>query len=160
MGWGKSLELNNCNRFRVVFEHTKLNKMKLSIAAPAGHPTYYVHSQVDNGYANKGQLMGAYIGPGSNANHFKFQLYTPKGRIAFHIDRIRYNDDYFVANFSGQPVQPNDGSYLTGFDFLRFINDFSIEASIYRTNRRNWYYEAGRDVKNLDLSLKVSYHIR
>lgn len=156
MGFVKSFDLKNGNLFRVVFEHTKLNKIKLSSAA-GGHPTYYVHSQVDNGYTNQGQLMGAYIGPGSNANHFKFQLYTPKGRIAFNIDRVRFNDDYFVNNFTGQRVQPNDGSFLTGFDYLRFIKNFSIEASLYRSNRRNWYYEADRDINNISFTLKVGY---
>ena len=160
MGFVKSFDLNNGNLFRIVYENTKLNKIKLSLSAPAGHPTYYVHSQVDNGYTNNGQLMGAYIGPGSNANHFKFQLYTPKGRIGFHVDRVRFNDDYFIDNFSGQRVQPNDGSFLTGFNYLRFIDNFSIEATINRTNRRNWYYEDDRDVNNISASLKIGYQIK
>ncbi|WP_370089396.1 capsule assembly Wzi family protein [Ekhidna sp.] len=158
MGFVKSFDLNNGNLFRIVFEHTKLNKVKLSVAA-SGHPTYYVHSVVENGYTNNGQIMGAYIGPGSNANHIKFQLYNPKGRMAFRIDRVRFNDDYFIANFAGQPVQPNDGSYLMGFDYMRFIKDFTIEASLNRTNRRNWYYESDRHTENLSLLLKVSYSI-
>ncbi len=156
MGFVKSFDLNNGNIFRVVFEHTKLNKIKLSTVA-SGHAAYYVHSQVENGYTNRGQLMGSYIGPGSNANHFKFQLYTPNGRIAFNIDRVRFNDDYLADNFAPAFNQPNDGSFLTGIDYLRFINDFSVEASISRTNRRNWYYEADRDVNNLSFTLKVGY---
>lgn len=156
MGFVKSFDLNNGNLFRIVFEHTKLDKIKLSVANPGSNATYYVHSQVDNGYTNHGQLMGAYVGPGSNANHFKFQLYSPKGRISFRIDRVRYNDDYFVANFS-QPNLPNDGSFLIGLDYLRFINNFSVETSIDITNRRNWYYETDRDVRNVSASLRVGY---
>ncbi|WP_436515447.1 capsule assembly Wzi family protein [Ekhidna sp. To15] len=156
MGFVKSFDLKNGNLFRVVYEHTKLNKIKLSAVA-SGHAAYYVHGQVDNGYTNDGQIMGSYIGPGSNANHFKFQLYTPKGRIGFNIDRVRFNDDYLADNFTPAFNQPNDGSFLTGFDYLRFIKNFSVEASIYRTNRRNWYYEADRDVNNLSFTLKVGY---
>jgi hypothetical protein len=160
MGFVKSFDLNNGNIFRVVFEHTKLNKIKLSTIA-AGHATYYVHSVVENGYAHNGQLMGAYVGPGSNANHFKFQLYTPKGRFAFNIDRIRFNDDYLVSSATPAFNQPNDGSFLTGFDYLRFVKNFSIEASIYRTNRRNWYYEPERDVpQNIGASLKIGYQLK
>ena len=159
MGFVKSFDLNNGNIFRVVFEHTKLNKIKLSAAAPSGHPTYYVHSVIDNGYTNNGQIMGSYIGPGSNANHFKFQLYSPKGRISFRVDRVRFNDDYFIDNFAGQPVQPNDGSFLLGLDYLRFVKKFTFEASLDRTNRRNWYYEADRDNRYLNFTIRTSYRL-
>lgn len=160
MGFVKSFDLKNGNLFRVVYEHTKLNKIKLSVSVPQAHASYYVHTVVENGYTNNGQIMGAYIGPGSNANHIKFQLYTPRGRISFNIDRVRFNDDYLVDNFTPALNQPNDGSFLTGINYLRFIKDFSIEATISRTNRRNWYYEADRDVNNIRASLKVSYQIK
>lgn len=158
MGFVKSFDLNNGNLFRIVYEHTKLNKVKLSSVA-SGHATYYVHSVVDNGYTTNGQLMGAYVGPGSDANHFKFQLYSPKGRIAFRIDRVRFNDDYFIDNFTSQPETLSDGHFLLGLDYLRFVKNFSVEASINRMNRRNWYYEANRDVKYLTFSLNVGYHL-
>lgn len=159
MGFVKSFDLNNGNLFRIVFEHTKLNKVKLSTVA-TGHATYYVHSVVENGYTNDGQLMGGYIGPGSNANHFKFQLYSPKGRIAFRVDRVRFNDDYFIGNFASQPETLSDGVFLLGLDYLRFVKNFSIEASINRMNRRNWYYEPDRDIKYLTYSLKVGYLLK
>lgn len=159
MGFVKSFDLNNGNIFRIVFEHTKLNKVKLSAIA-SGHQQYYVHTEVENGYANNGQLMGAYIGPGSNANHFKFQLYSPKGKLAFRVDRVRYNDDYFIDNFTGQPDEKNDASFLLGVDYLRFIKNFSLEASINRTNRKNWYYQDARDIQNLSVSLRVGYLLK
>ena len=86
-----------------------------------------------------------------------YQLYSPKGRVSFRVDRVRFNDDYFIDNFAGQSVLPNDGSFLVGLDYLRFVKNFSPEASISRTNRRNRYYEADRDVKNVSMSLKVGY---
>lgn len=156
MGFIKTFDLNNGKLVRVVFEHTKLNKIKLSVAT-TGHPTYYVHTVVENGYANNGQLMGAYVGPGSNANHIKVQIYSPKGRLGFTIDRVRFNDDYFIANFAGNSEAPNDTRFRLGVDYLRFIGNFSLDASINSGYRRNWYYESDRDSRNLSLSLKVGY---
>ncbi|MEP1035079.1 capsule assembly Wzi family protein [Ekhidna sp.] len=156
MGFVKTFDLNNGNLIRILFEHTKLNKIKLS-AVTTGHPTYYVHSVVENGYTNNGQIMGAYVGPGSNANHVKIQYFTPKGRMAFTIDRVRFNDDYFIANFGGTQTISNDTRFRMGLDYLRFIGNFSLDATINAGYRRNWYYEPGLDTRNLTVSLKIGY---
>ena len=156
MGIVKTFDLKSGNLLRIVYEHTKLNKTKLSVAT-TGHPTYYVHSVVDNGYTNDGQIIGAYVGPGSNAHHIKFQWYSPLGRFGFNIDRVRFNDDYFIANFAGQQISPNDTRFKMGVDFLRFIGDFSVDVGLTSGYRRNWYYESDRDVRNLGISLKVGY---
>ncbi|MEO9483658.1 MAG: capsule assembly Wzi family protein [Ekhidna sp.] len=159
MGIVKTFDLKNDNILRIVFEHTKLNRLKLS-SIVSGHAPYYIHSVVENGYTNNGQIVGSYIGPGSNANHIKVQYFTSNGRVAFTIDRVRFNDDYLTDNFAPAFSQPNDARFRLGLDYLRFVGDFSIDATINSGYRRNWYYEPDRDVRNLTLSLKVGYLLK
>lgn len=157
MGLVKTFDLKNDEVLRIVYEHTKLNKIKMSVAT-TGHPTYYVHSVVDNGYTNDGQLMGAYIGPGSNAHHIRIQHFTDKGRIGFNFDRVRFNDDYFIANFAGNPdLVPNDQRYRLGLDYLRFIGKFSLDVNFTSGYRKNWYYEDDRKQWNHYLRFNIGY---
>lgn len=159
MGLVKTFDFENGEVLRVVYEHTKLNKIKMSVAT-TGHPTYYVHSVVDNGYTNNGQLLGAYIGPGSNAHHIRFQYYTRKGRVGFNFDRVRFNDDYFIENFAGNPEEvPNDHRYRLGLDYLRFIGNFSVDVNFTSGYRKNWYYEDDRKQFNYNLGLRIGYLI-
>jgi len=54
----------------------------------------YTHSIVAEGYTNRGQLLGAAIGPGSNAQYMGLDRYTAQGRYGIFAERVRYDDDY------------------------------------------------------------------
>ncbi|NQZ75641.1 MAG: hypothetical protein HRT61_05950 [Ekhidna sp.] len=160
MGLVKTFDFSNEHVLRLVYEHTKLNKIKMSTAT-IGHPTYYVHEIVDNGYTNNGQLMGAYIGPGSNAHHIRLQYFTEKGRIGVSFDRVRWNDDYFIDNFAGNPdLEPNDQRYRWGINYLRFIGNFVLDLDYQVGYRKNWYYEDDLKIWNQYLGLNISYLVR
>ncbi|MEQ9402699.1 MAG: capsule assembly Wzi family protein [Cyclobacteriaceae bacterium] len=165
MGLVKTFDNEDGSLIRFVYEYTKLNKIKASTNT-TGHPTYYVHSVVENGYTNNGQIMGAYIGPGSNSHHIKIQYYAPFGMIGGYIDRVRMNDDYFIANFVeprfAQPNDPrtpelnNDTRFRFGIDYLRFIGKFGITANAALGRIRNWYY-FDHEFHNMSYSLKINY---
>lgn len=157
LGLIKTFDLTEESLIRFVFEHTKLNKTKMSVINRAGNPTYYVHGVIDNGYTNLGQIMGAYIGPGSNAHHLKLQYFTPKGRIGINFDRVRFNDDYFISNFSGNSSFENDIRYRVGLDYLRFIGNFIVDGNLTYGYRRNWFYNDDRNQHNLNIGFKVGY---
>lgn len=158
MGLVKTFDLKEDAVLRIVYEHTKLNKIKMSVATN-GHPTYYVHSVVDNGYTNNGQLMGSYIGPGSNAHHIRAQYYDSKGRIGFFFDRVRHNDDYIIATNPPGDELPAESTYRIGIDYLRFIDRFSFDLRLASGYRKNWYYNDEAKQFNHSMSINVGYQL-
>jgi hypothetical protein len=60
-------------------------------------PTYYVHHLVTQGYTHKGQLLGAAIGPGADAQFLGFDVVTGRGSHGLFIERVRYNEDAYYT---------------------------------------------------------------
>ncbi|GGE55803.1 hypothetical protein GCM10011413_22710 [Pedobacter psychrotolerans] len=59
------------------------------------YPTWYVHGQVLDGYTNKGQVLGAGIGPGSNLQTLDISWVKGLKRIGFQLERKVNNNDLF-----------------------------------------------------------------
>jgi len=72
-------------RLRLLVEATHLQELR-------GPPNYswYTHSG-DLGYTNAGQLIGAGIGPGGDAQTFAVDWMTPRGRVGGYVERIGRN---------------------------------------------------------------------
>lgn len=157
-GLVKTFDLENGSLLRVVLEHTRLNKIKMSVIT-TGHPTYYVHGIIENGYTHLGQIMGAYVGPGSNAHHIKIQHYSKQGMIGFDFERVRANDDYFIDNFTGDPALSNDIRFRWRLNYLRFVGNFSIHSNFTLTHQRNWYYEKNNSPINVASSIQIGYRL-
>jgi hypothetical protein len=65
-----------------------------------GFFSYYTHSLVRQGHTNEGQLLGAAIGPGSDAQLVGFDIFTASGRTAFRVERARYDDDTYYRRYA------------------------------------------------------------
>lgn len=59
------------------------------------YPTWYVHGQVLDGYTNKGQVLGAGIGPGSNLQTLDISWVKGLKRIGLQLERKVNNNDLF-----------------------------------------------------------------
>ncbi|MGH7465804.1 MAG: hypothetical protein ACREK1_11560, partial [Longimicrobiales bacterium] len=62
-----------------------------------GIHTFYVSPHVPQGHTHRGQLLGAPIGPGSEAQFIGADVFWSQGRSSFSIERVRYDDDAFYA---------------------------------------------------------------
>jgi len=59
------------------------------------YPTWYIHGQVLDGYTNKGQVLGAGIGPGSNLQTLDVSWVKGLKRIGLQLERKVNNNDLF-----------------------------------------------------------------
>lgn len=55
-------------------------------------PVYYTHHSVRQGYTNRGQLLGASIGPGADAQYVGVDWLDDWGHAGFFVERVRRND--------------------------------------------------------------------
>lgn len=61
--------------------------------------SWYTHSHVRHGYTNRGQVMGAGNGPGSNVIFLEASWVNRFNKIGFQIERIVYNNDFYYKRF-------------------------------------------------------------
>jgi hypothetical protein len=59
--------------------------------------TFYASPYVVHGHTHRGQLLGAPIGPGSEAQFIGADLFWSQGRSSISIERVRYDDDAYYA---------------------------------------------------------------
>lgn len=79
--------------------------------------TFYRHGTVEQGYTHDGQLLGAFVGPGSHAQYIALDVFTRWGRIGGFVERIRRDDDaYYLGDLSPD---------IARFGFEHLSNRFS-----------------------------------
>jgi hypothetical protein len=57
--------------------------------------SWYTNTNVLQGYTNNAQLLGAGIGPGSNAQSIYFNYKYSNSKIGLQFDRISHNNDFY-----------------------------------------------------------------
>lgn len=139
-------------------ENTVLGQTGNRVLRNAG--AFYQHSIVTDGYTNKGQLLGAAIGPGSNSQYLGLDRYTAAGRYGLYIERIRYDDDYSVVALStvvyGYISQQVD--LIAGFNFLRFSGALDWGGALELTRQLNRNFIRENNVTNVKLSFNLGWH--
>jgi hypothetical protein len=63
-----------------------------------GQSSYYYHHINIQGYTNRGQILGAAIGPGSNSLHMGGSLYFKNGKAELWGQRVALNNDFLYRN--------------------------------------------------------------
>ncbi len=67
-----------------------------------GPTTFYEHWLVVQGHTNRGQIFGAGIGTGGNAQYLGFTLYHERGSARAYVQRLNRNNDYvYFLHWSG-----------------------------------------------------------
>jgi hypothetical protein len=126
-----------------------------------GKGTYYQHYIVTQGYTQKGQIIGAGIGPGGNAQSLSLDLYAPWGRASPWVERqVHDNDAYYDwAEANDETYCCHDVSFHWGNHALWFVDDLEFGAGMIVTREFNrWFY--GLDLWNLNLSLSARWRPR
>lgn len=143
---------------RLRSEFTSLGRSITSLGRAS--PPFYVHSVVRQGYTQRGQLLGAGIGPGSNSQILTVDRYTSRGRWGFLLQRVRFDDDAFFRDLRTVPdrtFRNHDVELTAGVSALRFFNNFDIAGSLELSRRLNWYFQYKNDVTNLSAKLTVRW---
>jgi hypothetical protein len=91
----------------------------------------YIHGVLRQGHTNRGQLLGADVGPGSGgAQTVAFDRYTTSGRITGFLSRV-VTHEVLTAYRSG-PAQDNAVDAMTsiGVEGTRFVGMFDVMGRI------------------------------
>lgn len=164
LGLRKASDLSGDRIFALTAEVTHLERERTYLLRGA-NPTYYAHHIVTQGYTQKGQIIGAGIGPGGNAQSIAADLYTSWGRVGTWLERqVHDNDAYYEiatdpsSTFS-TPYCCHDVSFHWGTHALWFKGQFDLGAGMIITREFNRYFY-GLDLWNLNLSLSAKWHPR
>lgn len=120
-------------------------------------PTYYQHHKVLQGYTNKGQVIGAGIGPGSECQRIELTRMAESGLARLSFSRIRWdNDAYFSQIAPLQTYHAHDVSYICSAEVAVFIREITLIPEISYTWRLNRNFIVDQDSHNLRLNLSAA----
>jgi len=118
----KLLDAPYADFYKVNVEFTNMTPGFLEEVRPQDY--YYSDSRIPQGHTNKGQVIGAAIGPGSNSQYFGIDGYFPKGRLGLFIRRLADNN-HFHYEFDRRLNRPEE--FRRGFgDYWRHRTDLTI----------------------------------
>lgn len=121
-------------------------------------PTYYEHSVVTQGHTHKGQILGAWIGPGGNSQFLGFEMFERWGSAEIFIQRqVHDNDAFWVwAEANDQTFDAHHVSFDVGANALLFKGDFELGGGAVLTRQINrWFF--GPHLWNVNLSLSARW---
>src|SRR5690606_33528795 len=107
-----------------------------------GHGDFsmYTHSAVRQGHTHRGQILGAAVGPGSDAQTLGFDHIRQRSRAGIFIERTRYDDDTYYRYFSRRYGEARHQVELTiGGNYLHRLGAFEVEGGV------NWSMRYDRD---------------
>jgi len=136
----------------------------LSVAVEATHlegsqtgairaqPTWYVHSQVPNGYTNMGQFIGAGIGPGSNTQ--SVEISWVKGLKTAGIEVGRFENGVDLSNNAKSKAWVD---FAVGGLFDWEFNRFLLSSKLTYIHSNNYQYLDER-ANNLQFKIGLLYN--
>lgn len=164
LGFQKSFKKPN----RLVRLYGELNHLGESAPARGGRGffSYYNHHTVVQGHTNEGQLLGAAIGPGSDAQLLGADIFSAHGRTALRVERTRYDDDTYYRTFARRYTETRHDAEITlSASRLQMVRGFEVEGGIDFSRRwgRQFINLGGFDQpdmieNNLGLRLSVSWN--
>jgi hypothetical protein len=151
--------------FRIQSEITQLEQSATFRDEPLG--SWYTSTRVIQGYTNRGETLGASIGPGASSQWLAVDYLKPEWQLGAFIGRIRWNQD--VHNHAGLPIYESycsmDLSLYPGVRGGRQGRLGSLTAELSIQNRLTPFFQNGGgcpnngrrlDIQNSTLSITFS----
>lgn len=131
--------------------------------SPAGARTreqgrIYLHGVLRQGHTNRGQLLGADVGPGSGAAQtLAFDRFTPAGRMTAFVSRMVTHQS--TTQYRSGPVEPNAVAAMNsiGAEANRFFGSVDVMARIAIAVDLDRNFLADRTNGNFVLGLRQSF---
>ena len=152
--------MNNAGSLKAVFEWNQLIQSRdYEIDLGAGG-IYYTHGRVPHGFTNLGQLLGAGIGGGSDAETFMLDYFDTWGSAGLMLQRIGWNKMYLYRD-------PHTVTSPEGADYVRLntelnlgvngtyllFKSFNLFAGMIFSYNLNYNYEKENDLFNFYFTL-------
>ena len=115
---------------------------------PREGPTWYIHEEVQEGYTQRGQLIGAAIGPVGTGQYLSLDAFRGWGRVGGQLALVRHPDEH-VESADAIPTIPSITLSAT-----RIMGSFDVESSVTFARELNRYHDARHDRSNVGLTLR------
>lgn len=173
-GFSKLISLNRASDefIKVGLEITEMGNKNPRKLYP--WPSWYNSYAVPGGYTNRGQLIGAAVGPGGNVQTVDVAWVKGFKRIGFQVERMVHNNDMFytmnpytadvrrhwVDLVLGGKIDWDFGHFILNsqLTYVRSLNyqwTFARPGDIY--GNKDWWDWDKQDVNNLQAKLGVMY---
>src|SRR5690625_350462 len=131
---------------------------------------FYTHSRIRQGHTNRGQILGAAIGPGSNSQFLALDAYKDEYKFGLFAHRLVDNDNFHFEKGSSSLSPSRDfGDYFRhrvdltlGINFIYSPGPFLLIATIVWTKAYifvRFYYcmFVGDTIQNYDRLDRCTY---
>ena len=144
LGFQKLIFAPLADFYKVNMEITNLTMDQLHQVRP--QVFLYTHSQIRQGHTNRGQLLGAAIGPGSSSQFLGIDGYRSDYKYGFFVQRIARNDDFhFRTNPPEISPSQNFGDFFrhwvdlnVGLNFMYGPGPYYLNAGVIWTKSFNY----------------------
>jgi hypothetical protein len=151
--------------FRLQTEITQMEQSATFRDLP--QESWYMSTRVIQGYTNRGEVIGASIGPGASSQWLAMDYVRPSWRFGGYVGRIRWNEDvHSTANFPVyQGYCNHDVTLYPGVRAASISRLGTLTADVSFQNRENAFFENDggcpnvgirRDIRNRGLSITFS----
>jgi hypothetical protein len=132
----------------------------LVVRGGRGTQTLYVHGELRQGYTHRGQLLGAWIGPGSNSQIIGVERIRGDRVSGIALERVRFDADAYYtiwARFYGEAG--HDASIALWLRHLETLGplQFAATGSVARRQNRNFVHFTG--AQPADLRWETNAHL-
>ena len=100
--------------------------------------SWYLNTGIKQGWSNNGQLMGSFIGPGSNSQNVSISWHKGYNKIGIFIERIAHNNDFYFSVY----YNPYAGGFGYGY-YNRYWVDMNTKLELQLMPIRNLLLSAG-----------------
>lgn len=121
------------------------NFLTMGFPFNGGNPnSWYLNNNIKQGYSNNGQLMGSFIGPGSNNQNLSISWFKGYNKIGIFFERVVHNNDfYYSVYYSPYSQYGYYNKYWVDINTklelqLMPLKNFLLSASYANTNAMNY----------------------
>jgi hypothetical protein len=140
LGWARPLSSDSAWTIHLSAEVTDVENRTPRDPGIGG--TYlYVNPSVVQGYTQRGQSIGAAIGPGSSSQWVGIDLFLPRGQIGAGVERVRWDTNGFYAQLTGWSFIAHDVSVIPGVRAALRLGRSLVGLEVAREARMNFLFQ-------------------
>lgn len=114
---------------------------------------FYVHADIRQGHTQRGQVLGARSGPGSNHQYLGATLYDTWGYGRVFVERTVYDNDLYYDRYESN--ERHKVELGGGAEASVFLGPLELAGGLAVGRYLNEYYVLKRDVTNVNLTFGV-----
>lgn len=157
VGVNQVLFKNGSNVLFLSLELTNIAQERTAYVRAAG--PWYRHSWAgwSQGYTNKGQLLGAAIGPGSGSQWARITWIDESGLISFSAQRISHDKDYYYAIAASVVDSDCFSEFNMALEKVFFLNNVQLYGQLAFIHLWNNNFKYMNNLNNVHLEFGVRY---